>query len=100
MAEDQKWETLIFYARLGTETWKPEPKRFLGQTNAKFNGVFVLSNFWRNNEMSTFFSERGYPDSILSKALNRVQNVNRESALETISLRQWRANSFHAHFPS
>ena len=29
-----------------------------------------------------FFSERGYPDSILSKALNRVQNVNRESALE------------------
>ena len=27
-------------------------------------------------------SERGYPDSILSKALNRVQNVNRESALE------------------
>ena len=31
--------------------------------------------------MSTFFSERGYPD-ILSKALNRVQNVNRESALE------------------
>ena len=32
--------------------------------------------------MSNFFSERGYPDSILSKALNRVQNVNRESALE------------------
>ena len=29
-----------------------------------------------------FFPERGYPDSILSKALNRVQNVNRESALE------------------
>ena len=28
------------------------------------------------------FPERGYPDSILSKALNRVQNVNRESALE------------------
>ena len=34
------------------------------------------------DEMSNFFSERGYPDSILSKALNRVQNVNRESALE------------------
>ena len=35
--------------------------------------------------MSNFFSERGYPDSILSKALNRVQNVNRawESALVT-----------------
>ena len=32
--------------------------------------------------MSNFFSKRGYPDSILSKALNRVQNVNRESALE------------------
>ena len=34
------------------------------------------------DEMSNFFSERGYPDSILSKALNRVQKVNRESALE------------------
>ena len=34
------------------------------------------------DEMSNFFSERGYPDSTLSKALNRVQNVNRESALE------------------
>ena len=34
------------------------------------------------DEMSNFFSERGYPDSILSKALNRVQNVNRESVLE------------------
>ena len=34
------------------------------------------------DEMSNFFSERGYPDSILSKALNRVQNVNREFALE------------------
>ena len=34
------------------------------------------------DEMSNFFFERGYPDSILSKALNRVQNVNRESALE------------------
>ena len=34
------------------------------------------------DEMSNFFSERGYPDSILSKALNRVQNVNRESASE------------------
>ena len=34
------------------------------------------------DEMSNFFSERGYPDNILSKALNRVQNVNRESALE------------------
>ena len=32
--------------------------------------------------MSHFFFERGYPDSILSKALNRVQNVNRESALQ------------------
>ena len=32
--------------------------------------------------MSNFFSERGYPDNILSKAFNRVQNVNRESALE------------------
>ena len=32
--------------------------------------------------MFNFFSERGYPDSILFKALNRVQNVNRESALE------------------
>ena len=31
--------------------------------------------------MSNFFSERGYHD-ILSKALNRVQNVNRESTLE------------------
>ena len=28
------------------------------------------------DEMSNFFSERGYPDSILSKALDRVQNVN------------------------
>ena len=36
----------------------------------------------KRDEMSNFFSERGYPDSILSKALNRVQNVNRESALE------------------
>ena len=34
------------------------------------------------DEISNFFSEHGYPDSILSKALNRVQNVNRESALE------------------
>ena len=33
------------------------------------------------NAMSNFFSERGYLDNILSKALNRVQNVNRESAL-------------------
>ena len=32
--------------------------------------------------MGNFFSERGYPDNILSKALNRVQNVNRESALK------------------
>ena len=32
------------------------------------------------DEMSNFFSERGYPDSILFKALNRVQNINRESA--------------------
>ena len=32
--------------------------------------------------MSNFFSKCGYPDSILSKALNRVQNVNREPALE------------------
>ena len=32
--------------------------------------------------MSNFFSERGYPDNILSKALSSVQNVNRESALE------------------
>ena len=31
----------------------------------------------RCGKMSNFFSERGYPDSILSKALNRVQNVNR-----------------------
>ena len=29
------------------------------------------------DEMSNFFSERGYPDNILSKALTRVQNVNR-----------------------
>ena len=34
------------------------------------------------DEMSNFFSERGYPDNILSKALNRVQNVNRESVLK------------------
>ena len=34
------------------------------------------------DEMSNFFSERGYPDNILSTALNRVQNVTRESALE------------------
>ena len=34
------------------------------------------------DEMFNFFSERGYPDSILFKALNRVQNVNKESALE------------------
>ena len=34
------------------------------------------------DEMSNFFSERGYPDNILSKALNGVPNVNRESALE------------------
>ena len=33
------------------------------------------------DEMSNFFPERGYPDNILSKALNRVQNVNRESTL-------------------
>ena len=32
--------------------------------------------------MSNFFSERGYPDNILSKALKRIQNVNKESALE------------------
>ena len=38
------------------------------------------------NEMSNFFSEHGYPDSILSKALNRVQNVNREFALEPSAL--------------
>ena len=37
------------------------------------------------DETSNFFSESGYPDSILSKALNRVQNVNRESALEPAS---------------
>ena len=36
----------------------------------------------KRDEMSNFFPERGYPDSILSKALNRVQNVNRESAWE------------------
>ena len=34
------------------------------------------------DEMSNFFSEHGYPDNILSKAPHRVQNVNRESALE------------------
>ena len=34
------------------------------------------------NEMSNFFSERGYPDNIFSKALSRVQTVNRESGLE------------------
>ena len=33
------------------------------------------------DEMSNFFSERGYP-YILSKALNHVQNVNRETAVE------------------
>ena len=32
------------------------------------------------DEMPNFFSERGYPNNILSKALNRVQNVNREPA--------------------
>ena len=36
----------------------------------------------KRDEMSNFFSERGYPDNILSKALTCVQNVNRESALE------------------
>ena len=36
----------------------------------------------RCDEMSNFFSERGYLDNILSKALNRVQNVDRESASE------------------
>ena len=30
------------------------------------------------DEMSNFFSERGYPDSILSKALNSVRNVDRD----------------------
>ena len=34
------------------------------------------------DEISYFFSERGYPNNILPKALNRVENVNRESALE------------------
>ena len=34
------------------------------------------------DEMSNFFSERGYPNNILFKALNRAQNVSRESALE------------------
>ena len=34
------------------------------------------------DEMSNFFSERGYPANILFKALNRVQKGNRESALE------------------
>lgn len=32
--------------------------------------------------MSNIFSERGYPDSIITKALTRVQNVDRESALK------------------
>ena len=44
--------------------------------------------------MSNFFSERGYPDSILSKALNRVQNVNRESALEPSASDQGRIQKF------
>ena len=38
--------------------------------------------------MSNFFSERGCPD-ILSKALNRVQNVNRESTLEPSASKQF-----------
>ena len=37
----------------------------------------LLTRCSKCDEMSNFFSERGYPDSILSKALNRVQNVNR-----------------------
>ena len=52
------------------------------------------------DEMSNFFTERGYPDGILSKALNRVQNVNRVSALEPSASENGRANSFHTHFPS
>ena len=33
------------------------------------------------SEMSTFFSDRGYPDHVINQALNRVQNVSREMAL-------------------
>ena len=35
--------------------------------------------------MSNFFSQHGYPDKFLSTALNRVQNVKRESALEPLA---------------
>ena len=34
------------------------------------------------NEISNFFSERGCPDYIVYKTLNRIQNVNRESSLK------------------
>ena len=47
--------------------------------------MFEWDKWWIRencNEMSNFFSECGYPDNILSKALNHVQIVNRESALE------------------
>ena len=50
--------------------------------------------------MSNFFSERRYPDSILSKALNRVQNVNRESALEPSASDNEERIPFTLTFPS
>ena len=48
--------------------------------------------------MSNFFSERGYPDNTLSKALNRVQNVNRESSLEPSASNNEERIPF-THFP-
>ena len=36
--------------------------------------------------MSNFFSESGYPDNILPKALNGVQNVNRKQPEPIYSL--------------
>ena len=51
------------------------------------------------DEMSNFFFERRYPD-IVSKALDRVQNVNRESALEKSASNNEELISFTLSFHS
>ena len=75
-----------------TSCTKEELERFIGFVNSfhPYSQFLRLRRLCSEDsdfnskcdEMSNFFSERGYPDSILSKALNRVQNVKRESALE------------------
>ena len=47
------------------------------------------------DEMSNFFSERGYPVNILSKSISRVQNVNRESALKPSASNNEQRIPFH-----